>query len=109
VIIGMDTPAAALWLGAAVGAVAAGDDVIGLTSDGGYWVIGLADVDAAVFDGVPMSETNTGLAQVRRLHQLGRRVRMLPMGRDLDDVDDLVAVSAGVGRLADVARRVLQD
>jgi uncharacterized protein len=109
VIIGMDTPHAAQWLGAAIDAVASGDDAIGLTSDGGYWVIGLATVDAAVFDGVPMSATNTGLAQVRRLHQLGRQVRLLPMGRDLDNVDDLAAVAASgmAGHLPKVARQVL--
>jgi glycosyltransferase A (GT-A) superfamily protein (DUF2064 family) len=111
VIIGMDTPGPARWLGAAIDAVAGGDDVIGLTSDGGYWVIGLATVDAAVFDGVPMSQSHTGLAQIRRLHQLGRRLRMLPMGRDLDTVADLKAVAegAGGGRLDAVARGVLRS
>jgi uncharacterized protein len=109
VIIGMDTPASVRWLGAAIDAVAVGDDVIGLTTDGGYWVIGLASVDAGVFDGVPMSASHTGVAQVRRLHQLGRRVRMLPMGRDLDNVDDLAAVAACNidGHLPKVARQVL--
>jgi glycosyltransferase A (GT-A) superfamily protein (DUF2064 family) len=111
VIIGMDTPACARWLGAAVDAVAAGDDAIGLTSDGGYWVIGLASIDATVFDGVPMSGSHTGVAQVRRLHQLGRRVRMLPMGRDLDTVDDLAAVAASNedGHLPKMARQVLDN
>ncbi len=109
VIIGMDTPACARWLGAAVEAVASGGDVIGLTTDGGYWVIGLASVDAGVFDGVPMSASHTGLAQLRRLHQLGRRVRLLPMGRDLDNVGDLAAVASSAmdGHLPTVARQVL--
>jgi hypothetical protein len=106
VVVGMDTPAAGRWLGDAVTAVAAGCDVIGLASDGGYWVIGLASIDRRVFEGIPMSESHTGVAQLRRLHALGRPVRMLPMTRDLDDVDDLMAHarSDGPGRLAAVAR-----
>lgn len=109
VIVGMDTPAAGRWLGDAMGAVSAGSDVIGLASDGGYWVIGLATTDRRVFDGIPMSESHTGIAQVRRLHRLGRPVRMLPMTRDLDDVADLLAHarSDDPGRLAAVARVVV--
>jgi uncharacterized protein len=108
-MIGMDTPAAARWLPQAIAAVAAGNDTIGLTLDGGYWVIGLASVDSQVFDGVPMSQSHTGLSQLRQLHRLGRRVTLLPMGRDLDTVADLRAVanSAGDSRLARAARRVL--
>jgi uncharacterized protein len=109
VIVGMDTPGACRWLGTALDTVAAGRDAIGLAADGGYWVIGLAVCDPAVFTGVPMSASHTGLAQLRRLHELGRRVRLLPMARDLDSVDDLVAVAAGggEGRLAATARAVV--
>jgi glycosyltransferase A (GT-A) superfamily protein (DUF2064 family) len=109
VIVGMDTPWACRWLGTAIDAVAAGFDVIGLATDGGYWVIGLAVVDGAVFSGVPMSASHTGVAQLHRLHDLGRRVRLLPMARDLDGVDDLVAVAASgsEGRLGPTARAVV--
>jgi glycosyltransferase A (GT-A) superfamily protein (DUF2064 family) len=59
-----------------------------------------------VFDAIPMSESHTGVAQLCRLHELGRPVRMLPMTRDLDDVADLWAHarSDSPGRLASVAR-----
>ncbi|MDQ3469015.1 MAG: DUF2064 domain-containing protein [Actinomycetota bacterium] len=109
VIVGMDTPAGVQWLGDALRTVSAGGDVIGLASDGGYWVIGLAEPDPAVFDGIVMSESHTGVSQLRRLHQLGRSVRLLPMERDLDDVEDLRAhARAGVpGRLAAVARSIV--
>jgi glycosyltransferase A (GT-A) superfamily protein (DUF2064 family) len=109
VIVGMDTPGACRWLGTALDAVADGLDVIGLAADGGYWVIGLAVGDGAAFSGVPMSASHTGLAQLRRLHDLGRPVRLLPMTRDLDSVDDLVAVAASGcgGRLGPTARAVV--
>jgi glycosyltransferase A (GT-A) superfamily protein (DUF2064 family) len=105
----MDTPAAGRWLGDAMGAVSEGCDAIGLASDGGYWAIGLTTIDRRVFDGIPMSESHTGIAQVRQLHRLGRPVRMLPMARDLDDVADLLAHarSDDPGRLAAVARAVV--
>lgn len=109
VIVGMDTPAAGRWLGTALHAVADGVDAIGLASDGGFWVIGLSVVDERLFDGIPMSESHTGLAQLRRLHHLGRPVRMLPMTRDLDDVADLRAHAGSTepGRLAAIARAVV--
>ncbi len=108
-IVGMDTPRAVRGLTAAVSAVAAGDDVIGLATDGGYWVIGLADPDGREFDGVAMSRSNTGLAQIHRLHALGRRTRTVAMARDLDHVGDLraLAESDDDGLLAATARRVL--
>ncbi|MGH9270691.1 MAG: TIGR04282 family arsenosugar biosynthesis glycosyltransferase [Ilumatobacteraceae bacterium] len=110
VIVGMDTPAAGRWLPEALTAVDAGADVLGLASDGGYWVIGLARVDRQVFDGIPMSRSDTGLAQLRRLHALGRPVRLLPMARDLDDEADLRAHArvGGSGRLALVARSIVE-
>lgn len=109
VVVGMDTPAGGRWLGDAVDAVAAGRDAIGLATDGGYWVIGLATPDRQVFEGIPMSESHTGAAQLRRLHSLGRPVRMLPMTRDLDDITDLRAHAGthGPGRLSAACRSVL--
>ena len=108
-MIGMDTPAAARWLPHAIAAVAAGNDALGLTVDGGYWVIGLAATDPQVFDKVPMSQSHTGIAQLRQLHRLGHRVTLLPMGRDLDTAADLQAAADGPGnrRLETAARQIL--
>ena len=105
VIIGMDTPSAARGLADALLAVAAGRDALGLAVDGGYWAIGLTEPDQRIFEGIPMSRSDTGLAQLRRLHGLGRPVRLLSMARDLDDEADLRAhAAAGApGRLAAVA------
>jgi len=109
VIVGMDTPTAGRWLGEALGAVSAGRDVLGLAVDGGYWVIGLAATDRAIFERIPMSQPHTGIAQLRRLHDLRRPVRLLPMTRDLDDVADLRANarSGAPGRLAAAARSIV--
>lgn len=107
VIIGMDAPSGGPWLRDAIIAVRAGHDCVGLATDGGYWLIGLAVPDPNAVIGVPMSQSNSGLAQLSRLHLRGRPVRLLPMIRDLDTVDDLGAACDDGGRLGKTARRLL--
>lgn len=81
-LVGMDTPQLA---GALATIDFAGvDAVLGLTSDGGYWVVGLREARDDAFLGVPMSTPRTGAAQLRRLRSLGLRVRLLPTLRDVD-------------------------
>ncbi|NND76251.1 MAG: DUF2064 domain-containing protein [Ilumatobacter sp.] len=108
-IIGMDTPSAGPWFDAALEALRAGDDAIGMTADGGYWGIALADPDPAVFDGVPMSTDRTGQAQLDRMRELGRVVRVLPTVRDLDTFDDLAPLVAELpgSHLAGVAAHLI--
>ncbi len=101
VIVGMETPHGVAALAAGLDALAGHRDVIGLATDGGYWAIGLHRADRRVFESIPMSESNTGLSQLRRLHSLGRSVSLLPMLRDLDTFDDVIAAA---GR--DVAQRL---
>jgi len=60
------------------------DAVLGLTPDGGYWVIGLRSFVPGCVQGVPMSTEHTGRAQLDRLRSLGLRVTRLG---ELDDVD----------------------
>jgi uncharacterized protein len=112
VIVGMEAPAAVDSIGRHLPWLASGTDLLGLAVDGGYWAIGLCDDGAgyggSVFDGVPMSVGHTGAAQLRRLHRLGRRVRMLPTAHDLDTVDDLrLAARDDHGRLGSVARSIV--
>jgi len=60
------------------------DAVLGLTPDGGYWVIGLRSFVSGCVLGVPMSTDHTGADQLARLRELGLRVTLLG---ELDDVD----------------------
>ena len=113
VIVGMETPQVVGELVAALDWARRGVDTIGLATDGGYWMIGLGAASMnlldELFDGIPMSGSHTGLAQLRRMHLYGRPVRLLPMARDLDTIDDLRAVarSGRDGELVDVATEVL--
>ena len=91
----MDTPQAASDLLAAAWAeLAAGADaVLGPAEDGGYWAVGLRRAVAGDFVGVPMSTSETGAAQLRRLEERGRTVSLLPTLRDVDRWEDACAVA----------------
>ena len=101
-LVGMDTPQLTPGLLADAIALLDGsgraDAVLGPASDGGYWAIGLRDPDREVFDGVPMSTAATAAVQRRRLSELGLRWRALGELRDVDVIDDAVAVAASAPR-----------
>jgi rSAM/selenodomain-associated transferase 1 len=95
-MVGMDTPQVTrAQLAAALARLddPAVDAVLGPTTDGGYWAIGLAAADPAVFDGVPMSTARTGAKQRARLDALGLRTAPLEALRDVDTFEDAVAVA----------------
>lgn len=92
VIIGMDTPSVGPLLADALASLRAGRDAVGLTFDGGYWGIGLAAPDGREFDGVPMSTSRTGQAQLERLLSLGRDVDVLGTVPDLDHHHDIATI-----------------
>jgi hypothetical protein len=97
--IGMDTPqVTSAALDEALGSLAAGSKtaVLGPALDGGWWAIGLDHPDPRVFLGLPMSTPYTGAAQRRRLRALGHRVVELPTLRDVDHIEDAVAVASEV-------------
>ncbi len=68
--------------------------VLGPTTDGGYWTIGMREPDPEVFTEVPMSTAGTGAAQLARLDALGLRTVELAPLRDVDTYDDAVAVAS---------------
>jgi uncharacterized protein len=108
IVVAMDTPQVTQeQLCVGLRAIADGADaVLGLADDGGYWVIGLrCGVDVtAVFENVPMSTSQTGAAQRRQLDLLGLGTTMLPSQRDIDTMEDLYVVVAGMadGRLPEL-------
>ncbi len=109
IVIGMETPQAVASLVGGFAALERGCDTLGLAVDGGYWAIGLHQVDPRALSAIPMSASHTGLAQLSRLYQLGRSTRLLPMARDLDTIDDVVAASRRDrgSRLTETARATL--
>ena len=102
VLIAMDTPqVTAEMIDEAIDALAQPDvdAVFGPADDGGYWLIGLralgpheASYDA-LFHAVPMSTEETGAAQRDRLVSCGWRVHDIGPLRDIDTIDDIIAVT----------------
>jgi uncharacterized protein len=111
VLIGMDTPQVTpeLLAAAAEPLVAkTADATFGLAEDGGFWLLGLREVDPALILGVPMSRDDTGQRQLARLEQAGLRVHLLPALTDVDTVREaerIAALTPG-SRFADCLARV---
>lgn len=94
VIVAMDTPqVSAAMLTRALAGLRETDAVLGPTSDGGYWTIGLRRPDREVFAGVAMSSSATLAAQIERLGILGLSTSGLPPLIDVDSIDDARAVA----------------
>ncbi|MGH2776180.1 MAG: TIGR04282 family arsenosugar biosynthesis glycosyltransferase [Actinomycetota bacterium] len=94
-LIGMDTPQLTeAILNDALATLDRTDAVLGSTVDGGFWAVGLKKPLAEAFVGVPMSTTETGSVQQRRLEGLGLQVTALPPMRDVDYISDASDVAA---------------
>ena len=97
VLIGMDTPQVTPpLLAAAAGPLVdrSADATFGLAEDGGFWMLGLREVDPDLILGVPMSRHDTGARQLARLEQAGLRIQMLPELTDVDTVREAERVAA---------------
>ena len=100
-LVGMDTPqiSTETLVAACERLCAPGvDAVIGLAADGGWWALGLRTPDRRAFAGVPMSASSTGAAQLRALERLGLAPERLETMRDVDTIEDAVAVAASIPR-----------
>ena len=97
VLIGMDTPQVTPGLlAAAAGPLVdrTADATFGLAADGGFWALGLREVDPRLILGVPMSQPDTGARQLARLEQAGLRVKMLPELTDIDTAREAEHIAA---------------
>jgi len=97
----MNTSGAGLVTSASARAQATGplvsgtaDATFGLAEDGGFWLLGLREIDPALVLGVPMSRSDTGARQLARLHEAGLRVRLLPELADVDTADEADRIAA---------------
>ena len=99
VLIGMDTPQVtpALLAAAAEPLVSgAADAMFGMAEDGGFWLLGLREIDPALVLGVPMSRPDTGALQLARLHAAGLRVLPLPELADVDTAAEAERIAAAI-------------
>lgn len=90
IFIGADAPdLRADHLRSAAAALNAHAAVIGPATDGGYWLLGLAQAVAALFDAVDWGTDQVFAQTLRRLRASGIEPALLPVLHDLDRPEDL--------------------
>jgi glycosyltransferase A (GT-A) superfamily protein (DUF2064 family) len=97
VLIGMDTPQVTpgLLAGAAAPLAAGNADAsFGFANDGGFWLLGLREIDPALVLGVPMSRADTGACQLARLDRAGLRVAHMSCLTDIDTAEEAGQIAA---------------
>ena len=97
VLIGMDTPQVTPTLLAAAAEPllsGAADATLGMAEDGGFWLLGMREIDPGVVLGVPMSRPDTGSLQLGRLEAAGLRVTLLPELADVDTAGEAERIAA---------------
>lgn len=115
-LIGMDTPQASVSvLDDALQGLDEYDAAFAPAVDGGFWALGLREPahprTPILLIGVPMSRSDTGATQLRRLEDAGLDVLHLPMLRDVDTADcayaaaELAPSTAFAKRLASIDAR----
>ncbi len=100
-LVGMDTPQMAPGhLTTAAETLLKGDTdtILGRADDGGFWIIGTRQPVAGLCNGVPMSTATTGRSQLARLSALGLRCSEVNPMRDVDVMEDALAVAAAAPR-----------
>ena len=82
--------------------------VLGMANDGGFWLVALSAGGPDDFEGVPMSEDDTGALQHERLVERGHRVQLVGSLTDVDSWDEArsVAHAAPSTRFAAEVERV---
>lgn len=92
--IGMDTPQVTpALLTRCCEALLSSPAVLGMATDGGWWVLGVhTPTTADVLRAVPMSRPDTGAVTLRALRDTGITVTLVDELRDVDVIDDVAAV-----------------
>lgn len=103
VFIGTDSPTLTpRRLQQAFKALSAADAVIGPARDGGYYLVGARALPSSaaeeMFRGIEWGTARTLQQTARRLKKLKRRVRLLPLGYDVDTVADLTRLERELQR-----------
>jgi len=81
--------------------------VLGLATDGGWWVLGVSDASMAdCVRQVPMSQDDTGAQTLAALSAKGIRVELVAELADVDTVDDIEAVRQACATESRFARAV---
>jgi rSAM/selenodomain-associated transferase 1 len=100
-LVGMDTPQMTpdhLTTAAETLLTGDTDSILGRADDGGFWIIGVRQPVAGLCNSVPMSTATTGTHQLAQLSALGLRCSEVNCLRDVDVMEDALAVAAAAPR-----------
>ena len=98
VIVGTDLPALpASVYEDAFGLLARHDLVLGPSLDGGYYLIGLSRTAPEIFRQIPWSTPDVLALTQTKAHALGLNVALLEPQRDVDTIDDVLALIHDAG------------
>jgi hypothetical protein len=81
------------------------DVVLGPTTDGGYYLIGLRKMIPDVFQGIAWSTASVCAETKKKVEAAGLSLGLLPECRDLDQLDDLKAFIALCGKDRNITKR----
>ena len=79
--------------------------VLGPSSDGGYYLLGLKTAHRHMFENIAWSTEQVARQTLERAREIGLEVHRLPVWYDVDDVDGLRRLSAELSELPDAKRR----
>jgi uncharacterized protein len=99
-LIGGDLPALPLKiLAEAVAALECKDCevVLGPSSDGGYYLVGMNQLVAEIFEGIIWSRANVLAVTIEKLDALKRKYKLIPTWYDIDTVNDLLRLESDFG------------
>jgi len=71
--------------------------VLGPSSDGGYYLLGLKTAHRCVFDDIAWSTEHVAKQTLQRAHDIGLEIHQLPVWYDVDDVESLRRLRAELG------------
>lgn len=102
VIIGTDSPTMpGVFLHDAFAALETHDVTLGPARDGGYYLIGLKQLEPRLFTGVDWSTDRVYTQTLERARELSLRVHHLPVWHDVDTAADLDQLDCEIERSAD--------
>lgn len=87
--IGADAPNVGLDIYHHALATPAADAVLGRSTDGGFYLLGLSRCEVGLLSDLPWSKPDTAAATAGRLRNRGYAVHDLPLGFDVDELSDL--------------------